>query len=81
MNRYNDIPTTKMESDRDIVYTALSMRKNKIETGNADYSARDLQNMNETSHDGAKIRPLSPDQMRLIIRIDELMTHILNTWR
>ncbi len=67
-------------SDRDLMYHALVMRKNKIETGNADYSALDLQNMKKTEWDGAKIRPLDVYQMRSIVRINELMDHILRTW-
>lgn len=74
-------PADKIESDRDIVYAALSMRKNKIETGSADYSAQDLQNMNETCYDGARIIALDTHQMRTIVRIKELMDHILNTWK
>ena len=74
-------PEDKLETDRDIVYTALSMLKNKRETGSADYSAQDLQNMNETCYDGARIRALDTNQMRTIVRIKELMDHILNTWK
>ena len=70
-----------METDRDIVYTALTMLKNNIETGDAKYSAQDLQNMNETYYDGARIRALETSQMKTIIRIKELMDHILNTWK
>jgi len=54
------------------IYFSLSCRLGIIETGNPSYRAKDIQN-------GApgKLRALSPDQMKLIIRVDELMQKLL----
>lgn len=67
-----------MTEDQEILYTALSMRKNFIETGNALYSAKDLENMDKSDYDGARIKALDENQMKLIIRIRELQQWILS---
>ena len=62
------------EEDSQIVYLSLSMRKCYIETGNTSISAADLkENPNNAKVFGASLQPLSIDQMKLLIRIDDLM--------
>jgi len=63
----------EIETDKEIIYYSLTMRKNYIQTGDPFKSPEDVENCGE-----GKIKPLSTDQMKLVIRIQELMNRCLN---
>lgn len=58
--------------EKDMIYTGLCMRKNYIETGDALMSAVDAKNMEQEK----RIRVLNPDQMRLIVKTEEIAKKI-----
>lgn len=57
------------KEDAEIIYWSLAMRKNYIETGDVCLSAVDAKNIKENK----KIRPLTIDSMKILIKIEELM--------
>ena len=61
------------DSDAGIIYSGLAMRRNNIETGNPHLSAVDAAHRKDVA-----IKPLSISQMKLVIRIDELMQAALD---
>lgn len=63
--------------EKDMIFIALSMRENYIETGNISTDAASLQKMGEHKPHGAEIKALSVDQMKLLIASKELKTKIL----
>ncbi len=63
-----------METDKEIIHRSLAMRKNYIQTGDISLSAIDANNCGKKD----KIKPLTTDQMKLIIRIEELMLKCLD---
>ena len=62
------------KEDKDILYYSLSCRRCIIETGDYSMSAQDALNAGHQD----QIRALTTDQMKVIIRIEELMTQLLN---
>ena len=54
------------KEEREIIYTSLSLRAGHIETGDAMIRAVDAKNSGQSK----LIRPLSVDQMKLLIKID-----------
>jgi len=62
-----------------IIIESLSMRRNFIETGNATLSAKDVQKLDDDDARRLRVgvRALDTDQMRLIIKIDDLCTELL----
>ena len=62
----------------DVIIEGLLIRKNLIETGNASTSATDIAAMGETvaKQLKLKLRPLSSEQMRMCIFIDDLIKKI-----
>ena len=56
--------------EEEIVAAALTMRQNHIETGNVLVSAKDMR------HRDIRLQPLSMDQMKLIIKIEEIRAKI-----
>ncbi len=55
-----------MESDAELIYSGLCMRRCYVETGNPllgseDYAAR-----------GEKVKPMTVDQMKLVLKLREL---------
>jgi hypothetical protein len=69
--------------EKELILHSLNMRKNVIETGDHNHSAIDAERIQRANskHPSLtappKVRALSVDQMKLIIKIDELMTKIL----
>ena len=63
----------EIETDKEIIYYSLAMRKNYIQTGDPFKSPEDVENCGE-----GKIKVLSTDQMKLVIRIQELMNRCLD---
>ena len=63
-----------METDNQIIFLALVMRKCIIETGHSSISAADAKNM------GVKVKTLSSDQIKLLFRINELIKKYSNGW-
>ena len=66
--------------DREEIRVALWMRKNYIETGTVTMSANDAVRFNKSINPDSfpktkpiEIKPLSTDQMKLIIRLEELI--------
>ena len=66
-----------MESDKQLIICGLSMRKNFIQTGDCLMTPIDAKNCGESD----KIVALTPDQMRLIIKIDDLIDKINTKWK
>jgi len=67
--------------EKELLCSALHMRKNIIETGDYKLSAVDIERMGKNKPDlgrGVGIRALTVDQMKIIIAIDTLMTKILH---
>jgi hypothetical protein len=62
------------EEEHEIIHYALSMRAGYIETGDALMRAVDA----KRSGHSKLIRPLSTEQMKLLIKIDDLMSRCLN---
>ena len=63
--------------EKEIIDIALTMRRNYIETGSISVSAKDLVSMGKHAEiHGAKLQLLHIDQMKLIIKIEELRTKI-----
>jgi hypothetical protein len=64
------------EKDNEIIYQALIMWANHIETGNVNLSAKDAQDIPNVDFCGNKkksiIKALDLNQMKLVIRIREL---------
>jgi hypothetical protein len=60
--------------ERDMIYYSLSMRAGYIETGDPVLRAHDAYNMKKND----MIKPLSTDQMKGILMIEDLMSRILN---
>lgn len=60
----------------DLVVGGLNLRRNFIETGNPCLGAADLGARCEPS-DGASLRSLSTDQMRLIVKQEDLAKRLL----
>jgi hypothetical protein len=68
--------------EKELICSALHMRKNVIETGDPILSAADIMRMGKNKPElghGVGIRALTVDQMRLIIAIDDLMTKVLKS--
>lgn len=61
------------QEEKTMIITALNMRKCYIETGDVVVSANDVANGFP-----AKVNPLSVDQMKLLIKTDELITKLFN---
>ncbi len=68
------ILTNLTKEDKDILYFSLSCRRCIIETGDYSMSAQDAMNAGLQS----QIRALTTEQMKVIIRIEELMSEVLN---
>lgn len=75
--------------DKDIIYQALNMWANYIETGDVALSATDAHRVYESelatykksnsfSPPKSRVRPLTHEQMSLIVRIRDLATDVLN---
>lgn len=62
------------EKEKEILKDSLNMKRCYIETGNVSLSVGDVQSMGEeiAKGMGAKIKPLSSDQMRIILSIEEI---------
>lgn len=60
--------------DKDILYFSLSCRRCIIETGDYSMSAQDAVNSGQKH----LIKALTTDQMKVVIRIEELMKEVLN---
>jgi len=66
------------EQEKEMIWVALGMRTNYIETNDIATSAMDIQNIGVHSLDGHRnINALSDDQMRLILASRELVTKVL----
>jgi hypothetical protein len=62
------------KEDKELLYFSLSCRKCIIETGDYSMSAQDAVRARRKD----EIRVLTSTQMKVIIRIEELMTQLLN---
>lgn len=64
------------DEEKEMIFVALSIRRNIVETGSPTLGASDLEKMEDKKHAerqyGAKIRALSDDQMRLLLASREL---------
>lgn len=60
--------------EKEMIYTGLCLRKNFVETGDAMISAADAKNMGKENC----IKVLVADQMKLIIKTEELIKKIFN---
>jgi hypothetical protein len=68
--------------EKELLLSALHMRKNVIETGDHKLAAVDIMRMGKNKPElgrGVEIRALTVDQMRVIVEIDDLMTKILKS--
>ena len=61
--------------DQEILFNALCMKKNYMETGDPILNANDLKRI---EGDKAKLKPLDENQTRIIGRIEELKQWVLN---
>lgn len=61
-----------METDQEKIYYALSMWANHIETGKMTLSA------NDALHQNIRVKPLTENQMKFVIRLLELSRKALN---
>lgn len=61
--------------EKDMIVIGLNMRRNYIETGTATMSAADAKHFKEER----QINALSTDQMRLIVKTEELIQKILTS--
>lgn len=67
------------EEERELIWIALGLRENVIETGSYSYDAATLQKMGVNNWPpGTKIKALSTDQMKLLIKSRELKEKTLN---
>ncbi len=62
------------EEEKEMIIIGLNMRRNYIETGDVNYSASNVEVVK-----GLKINPLNVDQMRLIIKTEELINKLFNS--
>lgn len=63
--------------EEEIIAIALTMRQNHIETGSILVGAKNIENMGEyAKKHSAKLQSLSIDQMKLIIKIEEIRAKI-----
>lgn len=68
------IKVTQLDNEeREMIVVALGMRRNWIETGDVVLSAKDVEARKFSDHE---IKALSTDQMRLIIRTEELIAKL-----
>lgn len=79
-----------MESKKEIIISGLNMRKNYIMTGNCFYTVEDVKNVeraekssknstySQLKRDGATIKALCSNQMKLIIKIDDIIEELIN---
>jgi len=65
---------TLMADEHEMIITALNMRRNYIETGNVTTSAQDASKFKDI-----KVNALTTEQMRLIIKTEELIDKILSS--
>lgn len=61
--------------EKDMIVIGLNMRRNYIETGTVTMSAADAKRFKEER----QINALSTDQMKLIVKTEELITKILTS--
>lgn len=68
-----------LESKKELIISGLNMRKNHITTGNCLYTPQDVVNVGEKTArtHGATIRVLDTYQMRLILKIDDIIEELL----
>jgi hypothetical protein len=66
--------------EKEMLWAALNVRNNHIETGTVSMSAADVARFGDETNipDGAKIRALSDDQMRLLIASREMISKIIS---
>lgn len=62
------------KEEKEMIIVGLNMRRNYIETGNVNCSASNAEVVK-----GLNINPLSVDQMRLIIKTEELINKLFNS--
>lgn len=68
------------EQEKEMMWIALGMRKNYIETGDIAWDAATIEKLDKPQDvlpRGVKIKALNDDQMRLILATRELTTKIL----
>jgi len=67
------------EQEKEMIWVALGMRTNYIETGDISVSAKDAQNMGDNTprNRHIKINALSDDQMRLILASRDFVVKVL----
>ena len=81
---------TLNDKEKEMIATALNIRRNYIETGTVSMSAKDVQGISEVRHlrdDGytllgekkAEVKALSTQQMQLIIDMENLIKRIYSS--
>ena len=75
-----DTPMRELTAEeKDMLWIALNIRNNYIETGNISYSAVDLEKFSEKYRQREKLttRALNRDQMKLLSKSKELVKKVL----
>lgn len=69
---------TISSEERELIHAGLNIRKNIIQTGCPTVGAADIERMGtQTAKDmGAELKALSNDQMRLLLKIEDLITKL-----
>ena len=65
------------KDEKEAMYVALGMRSAYIETGDVTIRAQDLENMGKAAPRDIKVKALSIDQMKLIIKNAELVKAVI----
>jgi hypothetical protein len=66
-----DMHVVLSNEQADLIIYALSLRRNYIETGDCILSASDVQ-----THGGGAVKALHTDQMRLILKQEQIITYL-----